>query len=437
MDRVKKLKVKKTDGSFTDYIPIGADAKYIDMENGSNVQDEMNKMYNKPYYFNSVAEMKNADYLKEGDYVITLGYYEANDGGGAFYKIREITNQDVINNMDLFSIINDNTLVAELIKSKEINIKQLGTKGNGIDDDFSIIQYAIDSNPNGTVYFPNGTYLISEPIVTSANYQKTVSLKLEKNSIVKANESFEENEFILKIGGKDTENQSLYSIGVRSMLQGGIFDCNNIASGISIYGISPTIKDTEIRNCGLIGIDVPYGMHAGSTDCLISNVIIMGTNVIESIALNVAGFDNIFDNIRTSKTEIGINVIGGGNYFNNVHPMQSNNDTTRYNNTIGFLVDAWNNTFNNCYSDNFSIGFLNKNSKRNYYNNLTAFWYSGGNYNNKAFVEEVNLTSIIEGLFVEFHDTNGTHSIIECTNPRFRLFKKFVKGCKYKHFIIK
>lgn len=44
MDRVKKLKVKKSDGSFTDYIPIGADAQYIDLENGSNVEESISKM---------------------------------------------------------------------------------------------------------------------------------------------------------------------------------------------------------------------------------------------------------------------------------------------------------------------------------------------------------------------------------------------------------
>ena len=378
--------------------------------------------------FNNVNEMINSENLSNNSIVKTLGFHSYNDGGGAFYKIREITNQDVINNKDLFAIVNDNTLVAELIKTKEINIKQLGSKGNGIDDDFSIIQYAIDSTPNGTIYFPNGTYLITEPIVTSANYQKTVSLKLEKNAIIKASSGFPLNDFMLYIGGKDTESQSLYNNGVRSMLEGGIFDCNSRASGISLFGISPTITNTEIRNFTLVGIYVPYGMHAGSGDCYINNAVIMGTNVDESIALNVVAMDNIFENIRTSKSEIGIKVSGNGNYFTNIHPLQSNDDTTRYNNTIGFLVDAWNNTFTNCYSDNFSTGFLNKNSKRNYYNNLTCFWWSGGNYNQKAFVEENTLTSVIEGLFVEFHDTIGTHSIFECENPGTGHLKNISKG---------
>lgn len=47
MDRIKKLKVKKSDGSFTDYIPIGADAEYIDMADGDNLQEEINTINNK------------------------------------------------------------------------------------------------------------------------------------------------------------------------------------------------------------------------------------------------------------------------------------------------------------------------------------------------------------------------------------------------------
>ena len=38
-DRIKKIKVKKADGSMTDYIPIGADAENIDFENGYSLDE--------------------------------------------------------------------------------------------------------------------------------------------------------------------------------------------------------------------------------------------------------------------------------------------------------------------------------------------------------------------------------------------------------------
>ena len=52
-DRVKKLKVKKQDGTFTDYIPIGADAEYIDMADGDNLQEEINTINKKIDILNS------------------------------------------------------------------------------------------------------------------------------------------------------------------------------------------------------------------------------------------------------------------------------------------------------------------------------------------------------------------------------------------------
>lgn len=84
MDRIKKLKIKKQDGTFSDYIPIGADAENIDTTDGESVQLKLNK---KPYYYNSVADMKADTKLKAGDMARTLGYYEQGDGGGAIYRI--------------------------------------------------------------------------------------------------------------------------------------------------------------------------------------------------------------------------------------------------------------------------------------------------------------------------------------------------------------
>ena len=37
-DLIKKIKIKKQDGTYTDYIPIGAEAKNVDMKNGCSVQ---------------------------------------------------------------------------------------------------------------------------------------------------------------------------------------------------------------------------------------------------------------------------------------------------------------------------------------------------------------------------------------------------------------
>lgn len=40
--RVKKMKVMQSNGQFSNFIPLGADAKYIDLDNGRNLQAELN-----------------------------------------------------------------------------------------------------------------------------------------------------------------------------------------------------------------------------------------------------------------------------------------------------------------------------------------------------------------------------------------------------------
>ena len=123
-DLIKKIKIKKQDGTFTDYIPIGAEAQNISTNDGDSVQLKLNK---KPYYYNSVADMKADLKLKAGDMAITIGYYEPNDGGAAEYRIISGTHTDDGGNYHELN----NELFAELIiKDNKINIKQLGAISN-------------------------------------------------------------------------------------------------------------------------------------------------------------------------------------------------------------------------------------------------------------------------------------------------------------------
>ena len=107
-DIIKKVKVMQPGGTFTDYIPLGADAADVRTEDGMSVE---NKLKKKPYYFDTVADMKAASYLVAGDMAVTLGYYSANDGGGAEYKIVSTASQteyqEAIGNLYATLIIED------------------------------------------------------------------------------------------------------------------------------------------------------------------------------------------------------------------------------------------------------------------------------------------------------------------------------------------
>lgn len=111
--------------------------------------------------FDTVADMKEATNLIDGSYTRTLGYYSKNDGGSALYKIREITNDDVVNEKTIIKL-SDDTLIAELIIDKELNVLQIGAYGDNTHDDTSTIQFAIDLGVD--LYFPKKTYLINNSI---------------------------------------------------------------------------------------------------------------------------------------------------------------------------------------------------------------------------------------------------------------------------------
>lgn len=162
MDRIKKLKIKKQDGTFSDYIPIGADAENIDTTDGESVQLKLNK---KPYYYDNVADMKADNKLKVGDMAITLGYYEANDGGGAEYNILSGSYTDDGGSYHEL----DNNLFAELIiKNNKINVKCFGAYGDNEHDDTNTIKKIINIiTENEILFFPQGFYLITDTLTIS------------------------------------------------------------------------------------------------------------------------------------------------------------------------------------------------------------------------------------------------------------------------------
>ena len=114
------------------------------------------------YVYNNVNEMKEATNLINGSFARTSGFYAYNDGGGAYYKIRTITNEDTIDNILLFALTNDNTLVAELIVTDEMNVKQFGAIDNNTFDNTTIFNKiaSLDISKikyEGNIFKTNGT----------------------------------------------------------------------------------------------------------------------------------------------------------------------------------------------------------------------------------------------------------------------------------------
>ena len=115
--------------------------------------------------FDTVAAMKLAQNLVNGSKCRTLGYHSVNDGGGAYYKIRQITNDDVVDEASIIAVYDD-LLIAELIVDN-VNLNQFGCYGDGINDDTTKFKTAMNyaySNNKKLISSDSKTYLLSELI---------------------------------------------------------------------------------------------------------------------------------------------------------------------------------------------------------------------------------------------------------------------------------
>lgn len=115
--------------------------------------------------YDSVADMKAATNLIAGSYARTMGYYNVNDGGSALYKIRNITNDDTVDEKFIIEITSDpqNNLIAELITDDKVNICQVGGQQNFS----SVCNYVLGLGKD--IYVPAGSYTATETITLNNN----------------------------------------------------------------------------------------------------------------------------------------------------------------------------------------------------------------------------------------------------------------------------
>ena len=271
------------------------------------------------------------------------------------------------------------------------------------------IQRVIDNNPNRTIYFPDGEYVIDKPILTPADPRKSVSLKLDDFAIIRASDNWRSDEAMIRLGGKDPAND-IFSCCTNYGLDGGIIDCNGIAKGISIdSGRETYVRNTSIKNA-VIGLHIKYGTNSGSSDADIFGINITGTGKRDSTGILIEGYDNTLTNIRIGNVFVGVDITGGGNILRNIHPLYYINSSSYeyYNDSIGFKNDRTN-WFENCYSDQFATGFYTTHG--GVYRDCYAYWYSENETKHISISSENAFDGKISNMTANSHYPDKSHAI--------------------------
>ena len=143
------------------------------------------------------------------------------------------------------------------------------------------LQKLILENPNKTIYFPDGEYLLSKPLDTPANPEHAVSLELSTFAVLRATDDWSLDEALVRMGAAEPFN-SIYIPGSNYYFTGGIVDGNGKANGISIdSGRETCIHHVSIKNTR-VGIHIKWGANNRSSDADVHSVNITGNNAKDS-----------------------------------------------------------------------------------------------------------------------------------------------------------
>ena len=118
-------------------------------------------------YVNGALQQTNVDYVTDSSSQITFTQPLLQDDVVAIHCINNVPNGDLTAPYTYPGGVQQ-TVQARL--EQYVSVKDFGAAGDGVTDDAAAIQAAIqhiEANKGGTVYFPNGSYIVSQQLVIS------------------------------------------------------------------------------------------------------------------------------------------------------------------------------------------------------------------------------------------------------------------------------
>ena len=321
--------------------------------------------------YNTVNDLKSAVNLTEGSFVKTYGNTTINDGKGNFYKVREITNDDIVDEEFIISLANEN-LIAELIPDNNfiVDVNQFGIKNDGSDMSTKL-QNLMNIFTNGaTFFFRNGTY-----------YCKNINIPSNSKIIGEGNAKFiiptnEEIACIFRTENK--ENITIENI----KLQNGV----NVNDGHNYGSVKSNVENLKsciyFGSCENILIDNVYcdtffdGIKFYNTN----NVKILNSTLINSgysgimifenskhYIIENCSFENAYNNNGTGNTYM-IAITDNDNETSIVVPEDIKINKCNFINNLGWEgIDTHGGnkiSITNCYFENIHVAIALYNDQR-------------------------------------------------------------------------
>lgn len=321
---VKKMKIMQPGGTLSDYVPIGAEAENINVD-GESVETKLGK---KPYYYDTVADMKADTKLKVGDMAVTLGYYSVNDGGGAEYRIVNTASQT-----EYQEIIGN--LFATLIAKDYVTPEMFGAHGDGVQDDTSAFQLAINS---GYVIKPTKKYYFESSLVD--NEEKNLTIEGDgKTKFI--------NFYLIKNLNPENDYKWVYPYKTKLTVKGINFTTNREV-------IFSTGSQTKIENCDFSNVNtiVATAYHAYLDTMIFKNVTISEYRTISNLT-------NYYIGSYIDNGTIGSTYLGDLYSFENVHLTAGSNGQVNHGRIFANFYGQETVVFNNCL--NIRAKFLQAN----------------------------------------------------------------------------
>lgn len=274
------------------------------------------------------------------------------------------------------------------------------------------LQKLIDANPNRTLYFPDGVYLLAKPICTPAKPERSVDLRLSNYAVIKAAPGWNSSEAMVRLGAIHPAND-IRTPGSNYSFTGGILDGSGVAKGLSVDGGRETkVRDVSMKQV-FVGLHIKRGANSGSSDCDIADVNIVGNRATNSIGVLVEGYDNTFSHMRIADVYTGVRLLGGGNMLRDIHPLFTCGYEA-YERSMGFDDRSWNTWMDFCYSDHFSVGFNIAPNAGGVYHKCFTMWYAANpKRRHTAIRAEGAFNTIFRDFTIGFKNDEAVNTILE------------------------